>query len=171
MAQLKNNYVENISKKIENFGEYVGTIASYFVLVIIAITVLEVVMRYFFNSPTIWVHETSEIIFAVMFLIGGSYAVIHDGHVRVDAIYNHLPDKAKLFSEILTFIFLMLYLSVLTYQGTDMAIESIRQLERSQTPWGPYIFPVIALVPIASFLMILQGIVKFISIISNFSKD
>jgi TRAP-type mannitol/chloroaromatic compound transport system permease small subunit len=43
-----------------------------------------------------------------------------------------------------------------------MAWESVAVLERSQSPWGPYIFHVILMVPVAAFLMLLQGVAFFI---------
>jgi TRAP-type mannitol/chloroaromatic compound transport system permease small subunit len=171
MENVVDNRFDKMINLIRKIGIIIGSMTSYLVLAIIGITVFEVIMRYCFNNPTVWVHETSEMLFAVMFLIGGSYTVIYDGHVRVDIFYNRLSNKKKMGAEILTLIFFMLYLSVLTYQGTIMAIESCRQFERSQTPFGPYIFPVITLVPIASFLMLLQGIVRFIVVKKELERD
>lgn len=43
-----------------------------------------------------------------------------------------------------------------------MAYESVTMLERTQTPWEPYVFHVILALPIAAFLMLLQGIADLI---------
>jgi TRAP-type mannitol/chloroaromatic compound transport system permease small subunit len=160
--------IEKMTRHVNRFGEMVGHAVSYLILAIIFITVYEVIMRYGFNRPTIWVHESSEMIFAVMFLIGGAYALLHDGHVRVDVFYGRLSRRTRLILDTFTSLFFFGYLGMLTWKGGGLAIAAIQNLERSQTPWAPYIFPVIALMPIASFLMMLLGASKLIAEILSY---
>ena len=54
---------------IDNVNEWFGRLVSYLILGIIGITIWEVVLRYMFNSPTVWVSETSEFLFAYCFLL------------------------------------------------------------------------------------------------------
>jgi TRAP-type mannitol/chloroaromatic compound transport system permease small subunit len=60
--------------------------------------------------------------------------------------------------DICTSFFFFLFIGLLLWKGGEMAWESVRLLERSQTPWGPYVFHVYLAVPIAAFLMLLQGL-------------
>ena len=55
-----------------------------------------------------------------------------------------------------------MFTGLLLWQGIEMGWESVAMLERSQSPWGPYIFHVILMVPAAAFLMLLQGAAIFI---------
>jgi TRAP-type mannitol/chloroaromatic compound transport system permease small subunit len=144
--------------KIDRVNEIVGRIVSFMVPIIIAITVYEVFLRYVFNSPTVWVHETSDHLFAFSFLLGGAYTFSQGGHVKVDVLYNHFSERNKLILEVCTSFFFFLFLGLLLWKGGEMAWESVRLLERSQTPWGPYVFHVYLAVPIAAFLMLLQGL-------------
>jgi len=155
MANLPWGIVDRINARI-------GRIVSFLVPAIIAITIWEVVLRYGFNRPTIWVHETSEHLFAFSFLLGGAYTLSQGGHVRVDVIYIHLSSRWKRILDLINAVFFFLFIGLLLWQGGEMAWESMTLLERSQSPWGPYIFHVILAVPVAAFLMLLQGLAFFI---------
>jgi len=147
---------------IDRINSWIGRMVSLLILGIIGITLWEVVLRYGFNRPTIWVHETSEHLFALSFLLGGAYTLSQRGHVRVDLIYGQLSDRGKAILELSTSVFFFLFVGLLLWKGGEMAWESVSLLERSQTPWGPYIFHVILAVPIAAFLMLMQGLAIFV---------
>ena len=152
----------SVLEKIEKLNAVIGRIVSYFILIIMAITLWEVVLRYGFNAPTLWVHETSQQLFAVMFLLGGAYTLSQGGHVRVDIVYRRLTERGKAVLEIATSVFFYLFVVLLLYQGGEMAYESVLMLERTQTPWEPYVFQVICMIPVAAVLLFLQGAVILI---------
>ena len=147
---------------IDKINRWIGKAVSYFVLLVMGITLLEVFLRYGFNRPTMWVHETSQQIFAIAFLLGSAYTLQEGGHVRVDIFYRKLSKKGKAIIELVSSIFYFLFIGVLLWQGGGMAYESVMMLEKTQTPWEPYVFHVILALPIAAFLMLLQGIADFI---------
>jgi len=147
---------------IDRINDRVGRVVSLLVMGIIGITIWEVTLRYGFNRPTIWVHETSEHLFAISFLLGGAYTLSKGGHVRVDVLYLRLPPKKRAALDVYTSVFFFIFIGLLLYLGIGMAWESVSVLERSQTPWGPYIFHVILMVPVAAFLMLLQGIANLV---------
>jgi TRAP-type mannitol/chloroaromatic compound transport system permease small subunit len=73
-----------------------------------------------------------------------------------------LSSRKRILLELYTAAFFFLFTGLLLWQGVEMAWESVAVLERSQSPWGPYIFHVILMVPVAAFLMLLQGVAFFI---------
>ena len=147
---------------IDKINRWIGKMVSIFVLLIMSITLLEVVLRYGFNRPTMWVHETSQQIFAIAFLLGSAYTLQEGGHVRVDILYRRLSTRGRAILEIVTSILYFLFNGILLWKGGEMAYESVMMLEKTQTPWEPYVFHVILALPIAAALMLLQGIVDFI---------
>ena len=64
-------------------------------LISMAILIFEVVMRYVFNSPTIWVHETAIFLCAICFLFGGLHSVSRNGHIRIVVLYDYVGDKVR----------------------------------------------------------------------------
>jgi TRAP-type mannitol/chloroaromatic compound transport system permease small subunit len=152
---------------VDRMNGRIGRAVSLLILGIIAITLWEVFWRYGFNRPTIWVHETSEHLFAIFFLLGGAYTLSQGGHVRVDVVTQRVSAKGRMLLEVCTSVFFFLFTGLLLWQGIEMAWESVAMLERSQSPWGPYIFHVILMVPVAAFLMLLQGAAFFLRNLAN----
>ena len=125
---------------VDRLNGRVGRVTSYLILGIIAITIWEVFWRYGFNRPTIWVHETSEHLFAIFFLLGGAYTLSQGGHVRVDVLTTKLSARKRIILEMYTSVFFFLFTGLLLWQGIDMAWESVAMLDGARALGGPIFF-------------------------------
>ena len=56
---------------------------------------VDVVMRYMFRTSFVFTQELEWHLFAFIFLIGAGYTLLHDGHVRVDIIYQRFRPKGQ----------------------------------------------------------------------------
>lgn len=72
-----------------------GIVFAVGILLSAAILVAEVVLRYVFNAPTIWAHETVIFLNATAFVFGGLYAAACNSHIRVVLIYDFLKKSIK----------------------------------------------------------------------------
>ncbi len=164
--------IDRIIRFIDRLSEWSGKITSYSLLAMIAILSIEVLMRYVFNSPTIWAHELTMYLFAATVMLGGAYALLNDGHVKMDIIYTRLSDRKKAILDIVTFLFFVIFIGALLWKGSDIACKSIKVMEKSDSAWSPYIWPSRLIVAIGALLLLLQGLVNFIkNIIYLFSKQ
>lgn len=80
------------------FGAIILKLGHFFSALFIlsmAILIFEVVMRYVFDSPTIWVHETTIFLCAVCFVFGGLHSVTRNGHIRVVLLYDYVGDRVR----------------------------------------------------------------------------
>ena len=155
---------------IDSINSWVGKVFSFAVILITAIMMLEVILRYVFNRPTIWAGEVVLYLFIALVLTGG-YALLHEGHVRMDVLYGRFSNKGKAISDIATFVVFLLFISLLLWKGTEMAWESIKMREVSWTYFAPPLYPVKACLPVAFFLILLQGVAKFIRDIAVIKGD
>ena len=55
----------------------------------------DVLMRYCFSTTKTWVLELEWHLFSIIFLVGASYTLLHDKHVRVDVFYEHFSHNIK----------------------------------------------------------------------------
>ncbi len=82
---------------------------AWLVFIAMAISVYEVIMRYGFNSPTSWVHESVVMLVAVTFALGGPSALASNKHIRVRILYDTAGPRFRLwldrFNDIVTFGF------------------------------------------------------------------
>ena len=132
-------------------------------IIFVTIAILyEVIARGWFGQATIWASETTVYLSAVAYLLGGGYALLRRGHVRIDLIYGALTPGPKRAADGFSFVFFAFYVCALVWVGTQMAWGSYLQSEGTGTPWNPPIWPVKAAIPIAGLLLLLQGIVNLL---------
>ncbi|MAX31603.1 MAG: C4-dicarboxylate ABC transporter permease [Halomonadaceae bacterium] len=117
--------------------------AAWLVLIAMAISVFEVVMRYGFNSPTSWVHESVVMLVAVSFAIGGPAAMAGNHHIRVRVLYDNAGPRFKLwldrFNDLVTLGFClgMSYAAFVMFWDASHNPLGEWSLERSGTSWNP----------------------------------
>ena len=139
-----------------------GSLWGYSILLVTASVLYEVVARSLFDHPTIWSNETVIYVSAVTYLLGGAYAHQHYRHVRIDLVYDQLGPKARARLDLVTFVFFLLYTGALLWVGSRMAWDSFNQGETTGTPWNPLIWPVKMAIPLAGFLLLLQGVANLL---------
>ena len=151
-------------EQADQVNEWVGRVNSFVILVIICITLFEVTMRYLFNKPTIWVHETSGFLQMVYILMGGGYTLLHRGHVRVDVIYARFSPKAQAIVDLtLTTVLFFFFTGVLLYFGGQVALRSFAIKEMSSSGiWEGQIWPFKQFIPIGTILIMFQFVLLMI---------
>ena len=75
-----------LSASIEHLILKLGDGVSWIWLLLLAVIVLNVIMRYVFSEGRIEFEEIQWHLYAVGFLIGLSYGVVNDSHIRVDVL-------------------------------------------------------------------------------------
>lgn len=146
---------------IDSINRWTGEIVGPLVIVITGVLVYEVLARYAFNAPTIWAHETSTFLFGALFILGGGYTLLRGGHVNVDLLYNRFGPRTKGVVHMVTSVLFFIFCGVLLWQGIEMSRVSMGMWERAASIWRPYIYPIKLTLPIAAFLLLLQGIAQF----------
>ncbi|WP_199223331.1 TRAP transporter small permease subunit [Oricola cellulosilytica] len=77
------------------FVDRLGLIFAAGIVLAMLILIQEVVLRYVFNAPTIWAHETTVFLCAVAFVFGGLYCTARDSHIRVVLIYDSVGPAVR----------------------------------------------------------------------------
>jgi len=106
----------SITKKIDNFILFIGSFFDWIWIVLIAVIIGNVVLRYVFKSGMIELEELQWHLYAIGWLVGLSSTYVVDSHVRVDALSDKFSFKKKLWFEFFwyfTFIFTIYYFSFL----------------------------------------------------------
>ena len=147
---------------VDHANEWMGSLWGYSILLVTLAVLYEVVARTLFGLPTIWSNETVIYVSAVAYLLGGAYAHLYHRHVRIDLVYDRLGPKTRARLDVVTFVFFLLYVGTLVWVGGQMAWDSFNQGETTGTPWNPLIWPVKMAIPLAGFLLLLQGIANLL---------
>ncbi len=152
-------FLLKIAKGIDVLNEWVGRGVAWVTLGLVLVIFVDVVMRYMFRTSFVFTQELEWHLFAFIFLIGAGYTLLHDGHVRVDVLYQRLGTKGKAWINlvgVLLFLFpgcIMIIVTSFKFVYTSWAI-----MEGSPDPGGvPFRFIVKGTLPVGFFLLLLQG--------------
>jgi TRAP-type mannitol/chloroaromatic compound transport system permease small subunit len=149
-------------RSIDSISEWTGKMVSFLIIVITGVTIWEVILRYIFNSPTIWAFDAAYLIFGAYGVLGGAYTLYFKGHVNVDILYGRLPLRVRAIVDLVTSIFFFLFCGLLLWKGGEMAWDSLKIMERGSSAWSPPVYPIKLTIPLGAFLLLLQGTAKFI---------
>ena len=147
---------------IDILSEWSGKVVSVLIYGTLLTLVYEVFARYVFNAPTNWAHETSAFFFGAYFMLGAAYCLYREGMISVDIIFRRLPKRTQAILNVITFIFFLGVCFILIWYGGIAAADSWRAEEHSNSVWRPPVYHIRTAIPVGAFLLVLQGIAKFI---------
>lgn len=147
---------------IDNLNEWVGKILGWLIIPLMLLVVYDVILRYIFNRPTIWVWDINIQLLGALVVFGGGYALRHGAHIGVDALVVHLSPAKRALVDLITSFFFFFGIGVLLWKATMDAIFSIQIKELYTSVFAPPIYPFKILMVLGIFLLFLQGMVKFI---------
>jgi len=116
------DYAENW---IDRLSLYAGEFVSYWAVIAVFVYYYEVIVRYVFNAPTNWAHESMYLMFGMQYLIAGSYAMLTESHVRVDIFYAPLTRPKKAWADLFTSIFFFIFAGTLLVTSYIFAMDAI----------------------------------------------
>jgi TRAP-type C4-dicarboxylate transport system permease small subunit len=80
-------------------------------LVNIVVNILaQVVSRYFFGKPLVWVEEVATYSFIWTTFLGAALALKYDRHVKIDTFIGHLPERAGAVARAVVFLVIIAFL-------------------------------------------------------------
>lgn len=157
-----------VTKFIDKVSNYTGVFIALWTINAVVFYFYEVVMRYIFNMPTIWVHEASFLLFGMQYLMTGAYAMLHGAHVRVDILYVKLPPRGRAGIDIFTSVFFFIFVLALMGTSWTFFVSSYGMNEITLETWGIQYWPVKLLMFTGAILLTLAGISKLIKDIMLF---
>jgi tripartite ATP-independent transporter DctM subunit len=146
-------YIDILTKKT-------GRLAALLSLFLALLIGYDVLMRYWFSEGSVALQEVEWHLFDLIFLLGLSYTLKHDKHVRVDILFAHYSSENRALIQILSMLFLLIPFSLFFLNGAyEMTLQSYIQNEISSDPGGlKYRFVIKGVLFLAFALLVLQAI-------------
>lgn len=157
-------------------GRAIDAVGVIFALGIIASALIllnEVVLRYGFDSPTIWAHETTIFLCAMAFVYGGLYCVVRNSHIRVVLIYDMVTGRAKRILDAVISLICLFAAAFFAWAAYGMVIKAVFRpggeihFETSGSAWDP---PFPAWLKIFLFTVLCLMVVQFIIMAVNYLR-
>lgn len=168
-----------ISEIIHTINRWIGQLAYWLVLLMVAVGVWNVIGRYVgqWIGQSLTSNALIEIqwyLFDLVFLLGAAYALQKDDHVRVDIIYKSFGQKGRAIANLIgTVLFLIPFCLMVIYFSWGTVVSSWQILEMSPDPGGLPRYPIKSMIIVSFVLLLLQGIANTIenfAIIMNISS-
>jgi TRAP-type mannitol/chloroaromatic compound transport system permease small subunit len=146
-------------RHIDRFSDLTGRLFALTQIFLVVTITYEVVMRYFFRAPTVWVFESSSMANGSSFMLACGYALYKGAHVRTDIFWDKFSERRKGFIDLVSYLVLffptMIFLMAV---GVDGAWHSYITGERSQESiWRAIMWPFRSAIPLAALLFMVQG--------------
>ena len=145
--------------RIERCIDAIGAAVSWISLAIVVLMAINVLLRYFFRTGSVWAQELEWHLLAPLILFGMSYALRHGEHVRVDILYVHLSQRSQCLVDLLSALLGVAISALIIYLSLGYVEQAYSIGERSPDPGGlPHRFLLKALIPIGFALLLAQSI-------------
>lgn len=142
---------------IDRLNRWIGRVVMYGIFVMIGILLWSSISKTFF-LPSLWTLEMAQFAMVAYYILGGPYSIQMGSNVRMDLLYGEWSERRKAWTDAITVLFLIFYLSVMLYGGYDSLSYSFQYGERSATAWRPYLWPIKVIMNVGLFLMLLQSL-------------
>ena len=162
-----------IEQKPENLMDRIsittGRVAMFLVAFIVAIMFYEVVMRYVFDKPTLWVNEMSLWTAGAVYLLSGLYVMQQRSHIRIFILYDMVPRNWQRAFDTISTLLIVLFAAAVVWGGFNEAYAKLMRWETFGTAWDP---PIPATMkPLVLLIVTLIAIQAVVNLVADWNKQ
>jgi TRAP-type mannitol/chloroaromatic compound transport system permease small subunit len=154
---------ERLARGIDDFIDAVGRITAWSSFALALVMGGNVLLRYGFNTGSVWSQELEWHLMSPICLFGMSYALRHGEHVRVDVLYASFSERTKLIIQIISAMLAMAISVIVIWLSFAYVMQSWAVGETSANPGGiPARYILKSLIPLGFALFFLQSLAQAI---------
>jgi TRAP-type mannitol/chloroaromatic compound transport system permease small subunit len=149
----------SIRERIDAFTDLTGRWVSWLVLAIVVLMAVNVLMRYLFNTGSVWAQELEWHLLVPVVLFGMSYTLKHGEHVRSDILYFRFTPTTRAWIDFVSALLVIAISLLIIWFSLHYVQQSFVIDEKSPDPGGlPHRWLLKGLMPIGFALLTLQGV-------------
>ena len=151
-----------LSKGLDAVVDRLGVLFSWLWVVTVGVILYSVIARYVFSQGSVMLEEVQWHLAGAAWLIGLSYTLVHDDHVRVDVLHERFSRRTQTWIEFFGILLLLMpFLLIALWEVLPYAGSSFQQGEHSQAPNGlPARWVLKSFLPLAMGLLILSAFAR-----------
>jgi TRAP-type mannitol/chloroaromatic compound transport system permease small subunit len=156
-------HLRRLAGGIDALVDASGRIVAWVMLALVLLMSGNVLLRYLFSIGSVASQELEWHLMSPIVLIGMAYALLHDGHLRVDLIYVKLPERARLLVDLAASLIGIVFSALVIWLAWKYVLQSYAIDEGSPDPGGlPHRFILKAFIPLGFALLLLYSIAEAI---------
>jgi TRAP-type mannitol/chloroaromatic compound transport system permease small subunit len=153
-----------LSEGIDRVNQLFGKLASMMILLSCIVSASNAILRYGLDMSNNWPLELQWYFFAAAVMLGASYTLKRNEHVRVDLIYSYVSDRTRIWIDLFGLILFLMPACLLFawLSWTTLFYPSWLVSEHSLNAGGLPRYPIKFIVPFGFFMLSLQGLSEII---------
>ena len=152
-----------LSTLIDKLNARAGQLCDYLILIVCFISAGNAAMRYVFKWSTNGLLEIQWYLFAAIVLLGASYTLKRNEHVRVDVIYGMLSERKRMWIDAVGMVIFLLPVTIfMVFLSWPFFWRAFVGGDISMNAGGLLLWPVKLLIPLGFALLSLQAISELI---------
>ena len=144
-----------------------GIIAAFLIVGAIGLTCQMLYVRFWLGQSTIWQTETVTFMMVGATMIGLPYVQRLRGHVNVDLIPLMLPLGIRKLLAIIVLLASLVVIGMMVWYGFEMFHVAYERNWRTDSVWGPKLWPIYLTVPVGLGLLMLQLVADLVATIKG----
>ncbi len=153
----------SIADAIDRFIDWIGRGAAWICLLIVVVVATNVILRYLLRIGPVSLQELEWHLLSPIALIGMSYALRHDDHVRVDIFYDGFSPKLQAIVDLAAAIMMVIVSLIVIKLSVNFVYQAYSIGEGSPDPGGlPYRFLLRSFIPLGFILLAVQAVANVI---------
>lgn len=151
--------VSSLADKLDWFIDRLGRLTGWCAFALVCVMSFNVLLRYLFRTGSVAMQELEWHLMAPICLLGLSYALLHDGHVKVDILYGRFSPRLQRFVDFVSMLLVCVLTAILMYLSFAYVEQSYSIGERSPDPGGlSHRWILKSLLPLGFLLLLIQSI-------------
>ncbi|MCI0511459.1 TRAP-type mannitol/chloroaromatic compound transport system permease small subunit [Chromohalobacter marismortui] len=151
------SFLSRLAAGMDRVSVFIGYACAVLFFACIVLSALEVVMRYVFDSPTLWTFETVMALCATGWVLTSGYVTQRKRHIAITMVELLVPASVWKKMELVSLVAAIFALSMLVWAGWGPAVHAIQGIERSgsafNSPLPAYLKPTLV---VGAFIYVLQ---------------
>lgn len=136
---MKTNSIATLYGAVKKLNRFCASLSGLILLFVTVTIFIDVILRYFFNKPSLWITEVSTYLFLYIIFLGTAYAFQKDLHIRVTFLVDRFSRKTRRWFGWFTSILAIVFCATLLWQTTAMTLVAFQEKWTTPTALGaPY---------------------------------
>jgi TRAP-type mannitol/chloroaromatic compound transport system permease small subunit len=159
--------MQKILLAVDRISTWVGQLFAWLIVLLTLLICWEVFSRYALNKPHGWVLDAQIILYGSLFMMAGAYTLAKNNHVRGDVLYGFFRPTTQAWVDLILYIvFFLPGVFAMAWAGWTFAADAVAIREQTFSADPLPIYPFKAIIPIAAFMLLAQGLVEIVRCIA-----
>jgi len=153
--------MQNFLLAVDRLSTFIGRFFAWAIVLLTLMVAWEVFSRYLLLNPHAWALDAQIMLYGILFMMAGAYALAHQAHVRGDILYASFSPRVQAAIDLILYgLFYFPSVLALIWAGWNFANESLAIRENTFSPEPLPLYPFKFVIPVAGALLLLQGVVE-----------